>query len=107
MIARADPGLFSWAVLSLFLFSVGIYGLLTRKNAVGVLIAVELMLNAGAMNFIAFNQYVAPGRVDGQIMAIFVIALAAAEVLVGMAVLVMLFRKRQTVDVTRLSGLRH
>ncbi len=99
--------LFHWVLLSLALFSVGIYGVLTRRNAVGLLISVELMLNAAAINLVVFNRYVAPAQVDGQVMAIFVMALAAAEVLVGMAILVMLFRKRKSADVTKMMGLRH
>jgi NADH-quinone oxidoreductase subunit K len=96
------PGAGHWLVLSAVLFSIGLYGLLSRRNAVGVLMAVELMLNSGALNFVVFNRYVAPGGVDGQMMAIFVIAVAAAEVVVGMAIFVALFRRRATVDVTRM-----
>jgi len=96
------PGAGHWLVLSAILFSIGLYGLLSRRNAVGVLMAVELMLNSGALNFVVFNRYVAPGGVDGQMMAIFVIAVAAAEVVVGMAIFVALFRRRATVDVTRM-----
>lgn len=98
--------LFSWIVVCLFLFSVGIYGLLTRRSAVGILISVELMLNAAALHFVVFNRFTAPAAVDGQIMAVFVIALAAAEILAAMAILVMLFRRKQTADVTRLSSLK-
>lgn len=98
---------FSWITLSLFLFSVGIYGVLTRKSAVGILIAIELMLNAGAMNFVIFNRYTEGALVDGQIMAIFVMALASAEVLVGIAILMVLFRNRRSVDVTRLDLLKN
>jgi NADH:ubiquinone oxidoreductase subunit K len=99
--------LYHWFLLSLFLFSVGIYGLLTRRSAVGILIAVELMLNAAGINFVAFNRFIAPAKVDGQVAAVFVMALAAAEVLVGMAVLIMLFRKRRSIDVTALDTLRN
>ena len=96
------PGAGHWLVLSAILFSVGLYGLLSRRNAVGVLMAEELMLNSAALNFVVLNRYVAPGRVDGQMMALFVIAVAAAEVVVGMAIFVALFRHRSTVDVTRM-----
>ncbi|MGK5082024.1 NADH-quinone oxidoreductase subunit NuoK [Bdellovibrionota bacterium FG-1] len=99
--------IFYWMLLSLFSFSVGIYGVLTRRNAVGILISVELMLNAAALNFVIFNRFLAPTQVDGQIMAIFVMGVAAAELLMGMAILLMLFRKKQSVDVTRLHALRH
>src|ERR1035437_9213894 len=98
---------FHWQQLSLALFSIGIYGILTRRSAVGILISTELMLNAGAINFVVFNRYVAPNHVDGQVMSIFVIALAAAEVMIGLAILIMLFRQRQSVDVTELDTLRN
>jgi len=105
-LANQAPGLTHWLVLSTILFSIGLYGLLTRRNAVGVLMAVELMLNSAALNFVAFNHYMAPEFVDGQIMAIFVIAVAAAEVVVGMAIFVAMFRLRHTVDVNRINTLR-
>ena len=99
--------LFSWLLLTLFLFSIGIYGVLTRKNAVGVLISIELMLNAAGINLVVFNRYFFATRVDGQVLSLFAIALAAAEVLTGMAILIMLFRRRQSVDVTTMSQLKH
>ena len=64
--------------------------------------AIELMLNAAALNVVVFNRFVAPGTVDGQIMALFVIAVAAAEAVVGMAIFVALFRHRSTIDVNRM-----
>ncbi len=99
--------LYHFIIFSLFLFSVGIYGVLTRRSAVGILIAIELMLNAGAINLAVFNRYLAPDKVDGQIMALFVMAVAAAEVLVGMAILIMLFRRKKSVDIGQLDILRH
>lgn len=96
-----------WEVLCAFLFSLGIYGFLTRKSGVGILISIELMLNSGALNFVVFNRYFAPVHIDGQIMAIFILALAAAEVLVGLSILVMLFRLNRDSDVTELSTLKY
>ena len=100
------PGAIHWLVLSAILFSIGLYGLLTRRNAVGILMAVEVMLNSAALNFVVFNRFVAPATMDGQIMAIFIIAVAAAEVVVGMAIFVALFRLRSTVDVNRINTLK-
>ncbi len=100
------PGLGHWLVLSAVLFSIGLYGLLSRRNAVGILMAVELMLNSAALNFVVFNHYARPQWVDGQIMAIFVIATAAAEVVVGMAIFVAIFRHRATVDVNRMNTMK-
>jgi NADH-quinone oxidoreductase subunit K len=102
LLTALKPGVGHWLALSAILFSIGLYGLLSRRNAVGVLMAVELMLNSAALNFVVFNRYVVPGQIDGQMMALFVIAVAAAEVVVGMAIFVALFRHRSTVDVTRM-----
>ncbi len=106
LLVRNAPGVHHWLVLTTLLFSIGIYGLLTRRNAVGVLMSLELALNAAAVNFVLFNRYVAPASVDGGVMAIFVIAVAAAEVVVGMAIFVALFGSRRTVDVTRMNLMR-
>lgn len=105
--AVQPPGVFHWLVLSTLLFSIGIYGVLTRRNAVGILMAVELLLNSGALNFVVFDRYVAPGIVDGEIMAIFIIAVAAAEVVAGMAIFVTLYKNRRTIDVTSMDMMRH
>lgn len=95
-----------WLILSTLLFSIGLYGFLTRRNAVGVLISLELMLNSGALNFVLFDRVLHPDLVHGQVMAIFVIATAAAEVVVAMAIFVALFKHRKTADVTRMNALR-
>lgn len=102
----AYPGPIHWTVLTALLFAVGIYGLLTRRNAVGILMAVELMLNAAAINFVVYNRWIAPDRVDGALMAIFIIAAAAAEVVVGMAIFVALFKHAKTSDVSRINVMR-
>ena len=99
------PGPKQWLILSLLLFCIGVYGLLTRRNAIGVLLAVELMLNSAALNFVIFNRYLQPAAVDGALMAIFIIAVAAAEVVVAMAILVSLFRLRRTADVTKIDSM--
>lgn len=106
-LAGHQPGLSAWLVLSAVLFSIGLYGVLTRRNAVGVLMAVELMLNAAALNFVILGRYTSPAAIDGQIAALFVIAVAAAEVVVGMAIFVALFRRRGTVDVNRMGTMRY
>lgn len=95
-----------WLILSTLLFSIGIYGVLTRRNAVGILISIELALNAAALNFIVFNSLVAPARVDGAVMTIFIIAVAAAEVVVAMAIFVSLYRHKKSLDVTGMNELR-
>ncbi|HBF33236.1 TPA: NADH-quinone oxidoreductase subunit NuoK, partial [Candidatus Sumerlaeota bacterium] len=89
LINTFQPHLIHWLALSTALFAIGLYGLLTRKNAVGVLMSVEIMLNSAALNFVIFNRFNGgEGRVDGHVMALFVIAVAAAEAVVGMAIFV-------------------
>lgn len=83
--------------LSAALFSIGVTGVLTRRNALVILMSIELMLNAANLAFVAFSRY--HGGMQGQATAFFVIALAAAEVTVGLAIIMAIFRKQGTVDV--------
>lgn len=106
LVAACVPGLGHWLVLCAVLFSIGLYGVLTRRNAIGVLMSIEIMLNAAAINFVALNHFLRPGTVDGQVMAIFIIAVAAAEAVTAMAIFVALYRYRDTVDVTAMTSLR-
>ena len=90
-------------VLSALIFSIGVYGVLARQNAVLVLLSIELMLNAVNINLVAFSAYFAEGGLSGQVFALFVIAVAAAEVGVGLAIVILIFRNRQSVDVDEMS----
>ena len=101
------PGLVHWLLFTAALFAVGLYGLLTRRSAIGVLMAVELLLNSSALSFVVFNRFRSPSLVDGQVMAVFVIAVAAAEVVVAMAIFVALYRVGQVIDVERLDNLKN
>ena len=87
------------------LFTLGIVGVLSRRNLLIVLISVELMLNAAAMALVAFASM--HGNLDGQVMVFFAITVAAAEVAVGLAVVIALFRLRVTVDTDKVSLLKH
>jgi len=98
--------LVQFLILSSALFCLGVYGLLARRNAVMVLLAVELMLNAVNINLIAFEAYVRDEMLSGQIFSIFVITVAAAEVGIGLAIVLLLFRNRQTANVDDYSMLR-
>ncbi len=88
-------GLTHYLVLGAALFSLGILGLLTRRNAVNVLMSIELILNAANVNLVAFSRY-ATGNMDGQLFGVFVIVVAAAEVAVGLAIILTLYRLRRT-----------
>ena len=80
------------------LFSIGIYGILVRRNAVMVLLSIELMLNAVNINFILFDAFLKDVLIKGQIFAIFIITVAAAEVGIGLAIVLMVFRNRKTAN---------
>src|ERR671928_346321 len=90
--------------LSAFLFCVGVYGVLARRNAVLVLMSIELMLNAVNLNLVAFAQQLRD--VAGQVFALFVIAVAAAEVGIGLAIVILIYRNRETINVDEVSLLR-
>ena len=87
-------------LLAAFLFCTGIYGVLARKNGVLVLMAVELILNAVNINLVAFGAF--NHTVAGQVFALFVIAIAAAEVGVGLAIVLLIYRNRRSIDVTEI-----
>ena len=91
--------LLHFQALSAALFSIGIYGVLARRSAVLILLALELMLNAVNINLIAYAAYIEDIRATGQVIAIFVITVAAAEVGLAMAIILRLFRNRASVDV--------
>lgn len=85
--------------LSALLFSIGLYGVLARRNAVVILMSIELMLNAVNINLIAFAMYLAPSEFVGQIFAIFVICIAAAEVGLALAIILRIYRGRSSISV--------
>jgi NADH-quinone oxidoreductase subunit K len=91
-----------YLILAAGLFCVGVFGALARRNAVGVLMGIELMLNAVNINLVAFWRYTNVSQTTGQMFAIFVIAVAAAEAAVGLALLIAIYRQRNTVNVEEL-----
>lgn len=88
------------------LFSIGMYGMVVSRNAVRVLMSIELMLNAVNINFVAFARYVDPANVKGQIFAIFILTVAAAEAAVGLAIVLAIYRNMATVDMDRFNLLK-
>ena len=86
-----------YLILAAALFCVGLFGVLTRKNAIAILLGVELMLNAVNINLVAFWRYLDPVKIAGQVFAIIVFAVAAAEVAVGLALIISVYRRRKTV----------
>ncbi|MFQ5574058.1 MAG: NADH-quinone oxidoreductase subunit NuoK [Terriglobia bacterium] len=96
-----------YLVLGAVVFCIGLFGALTRRNAVMVLISLELMLNAIVLNLIAFSNFVTPATLKGQIFSLFVLVVAASEIGLGLAIVLFLYRKRATIemeDFTELKG---
>jgi NADH-quinone oxidoreductase subunit K len=96
------------AVLTLgaLLFSIGVYGVIARRNAVLVLMSIELMLNAVNINLVAFGSWFQDKAAVGQIFALFIIAVAAAEVGIGLAIVLMIFRNRETINLDEVDLLK-
>jgi len=92
------PPLNWYLIVAAALFCLGLYGALSRRNAIAVLMGVELILNAVNINLIAFGRYIQPKQVTGQVFAIFVLAVAAAEAAVGLALIIAIYRTRDTVN---------
>lgn len=100
-----EIGLHHYLFVGLLVFLSGVFTVLTRRNAIGVLMGVELVLNSANINYVAFSRF-GGGNVDGQIFSIFVIMLAAAEAAIGLAIVLGIYRKFQTIDVEEVDSLR-
>lgn len=98
------PSTAHFVILAALLFAIGAAGVLLRRSGIAILLGIELMLNAGNLALVAFSRQ--HGSIDGQVFVFFVMAVAAAEVAVGLALLVAIFRKQQSIDVDRLGIMR-
>jgi NADH-quinone oxidoreductase subunit K len=96
----------TYLVFGAMLFSLGVYGLVTRKTLIGMLIAAELMLAGVSINFMAFNRFLAPDPAVGQIFTLFIMAIAAAEAAIGLSIVVAVYRHYKTVDAEELINLK-
>jgi NAD(P)H-quinone oxidoreductase subunit 4L len=96
-------GLTHYLIVSALLFCLGLYAVLTRRNAVAILMGIELMLNASNVNLIAFNKFTAPGALNGQVFALVVITLAACEAGVGLALVMAAYRNLETIHVDEIN----
>jgi NADH:ubiquinone oxidoreductase subunit K len=96
----------TYLYLALVLFGIGLYGVLARRNLIAVLISVELILNAASLNFMAFNRFLAPNPVVGQIITLFIMAVAAAEAAIALSIIIALYRKLKTVNIEQATELR-
>ena len=96
-------GLEHYLILSAVLFSIGLYGALSKRNAIVILMSIELMLNAVNIALVAFSRYITPLLLTGQVFAIFVMVVAAAEVAVGLGIIIAIYRYRETIDATKIN----
>jgi NADH-quinone oxidoreductase subunit K len=103
--AMIDIGLNHYLYVSLIIFLAGLFTVLTRRNAIGILMGVELILNSANINYVAFARF-GGGGYDGQIFSVFVIMLAAAEAAIGLAIVLGIYRKFETIDVEATDTLR-
>jgi len=96
-----------WLTVSAAIFTLGVYGALSRRNAVGILMGIELILNAANINVVAFWRYIMPADISGQVFAVMVITVAAAEAAVGLAIVIAIYRQRHTAVVNDLDILKN
>jgi len=102
-----QPGLNEILFISTALFFIGAYGFFTRRNLVTMLMSIELILNSVNLNFIAFNKYLWPNKLDGLFFTIFIIAIAAAEAAVAIAIIINLYRSHRSIDVENTEELKY
>jgi len=96
-----------YVIVSTILFSIGIYGLVSKGNALRLFFAIEIVINSANLNLVAFSRYISPANLEGQTFALFSIAVAAAEAAVGLAIIMVTFRLNKEVDVFKLRKLKH
>ena len=95
-----------YIIPSLIMFCCGVYGFITRKNMIAILISIELMLNAVDINFVVFNRFLYPGQLEGMMFTLFAIAIAAAETGLAIAIIVNLFRVAKNIDIRELTKMK-
>lgn len=96
----------SYLFISAGLFSIGVFGLLFRRNLVAMLISLELILNSASINFLAFNKFCLTNKALGQVFVVFIIALAAAEVCIGLSLILLLYRRRDSINIEEAKDLK-
>jgi len=96
----------TYLIIAAVLFGLGLLGVLQRRNLIGMLISIELMLNGANLNFMAFNRFLAPEPAVGQIFTLFVMGLAAAEAAIGLSIILALFRRFRSINIERAQQMR-
>ncbi len=96
-----------YLVPSLIMFACGVYGFITRKNLIAILISLELMLNSVDLNFVIFNRFLFPGSLEGMFFTLFSIGIAAAETALAIAIIINIFRTVKHVDIRKINEMKH
>lgn len=99
--------LYYFLIVSTLMFFIGVFGFLTRRNLITILMSVELILNSVNINFLAFNRYLYPDKLQGHFFALFVIAVAAAEAAVAIAIIINIYRKFTTINVEDVNKMKY
>ena len=101
-----DLNIFWYLVPSVIMFAAGVYGFITRKNMIAMLISLELILNSADLNFVVFNRYLFPGSMEGMIFTLFAIAIAAAETAIAISIIINIYREVGNSDVAPVKQMR-
>ena len=102
-----DLSILWYLIPSAIMFAAGVYGFVTRKNMIAILVSLELMLNAADLNFVVFNRYLYPEAMEGMVFTLFAIAIAAAETAVAIAVIINIYRSIGTTDIRLTNKMKH
>lgn len=101
-----DLSMLWYLVPSVIMFTAGVYGFITRKNMIALLISLELMLNAADLNFVVFNRYLFPGSMEGMVFTLFAIAIAAAETAIAISIIINIYREVRNTDINTVKQMR-
>ena len=101
-----EVGLEHYLILSTVLFSIGLFGALSKRSAVVILMSIEIMLAAVTVTMVAFSRYIVPAELTGQIFTIFIIVVAAAEAAVGLAIIIAIYRRHENIDASKIDLLK-
>lgn len=96
-----------YLVVSTVMFFTGVYGFITRRNMIAVLMSIELILNSVNLNFVVFNRYLFPGKIEGMFFSLFIIGVAAAETAVAIAIIINVFRTTKRIDTSKVTNLKY
>lgn len=102
-----DLSILWYLVPSVLMFSCGVYGFVTRRNIIAILVSLELMLNSADLNFVIFNRYLFPGSMEGMAFTLFAIAIAAAETALAIAIIINVYRQFGGTDIRNLTHMKH